>query len=726
MALPQIPTDYVAHWTGSISGGLLVDESGNYHGTINGTVNREIGRVGESAKFIPNATHTLNGSAIIAAAPIKANDAKTIAGFVRVDDMAIGLPIYTTREYNDTPLCGFRVKVTSTGAVEYNHTGVGGVLTSAGTLVQGEVAHVAVTMTVGRSVVIYINGNVAATGSVGAGLNSGSEDQTDIGRQSWEGGNGWINRLRAYNYVLTQDQIKALALEKSTIPTSNLAAAWDFRDLAAGVVPDSAPGADGTYDATLTGTIPKVGMKAGIGGKFSNPLAAAAQNYLTLGSILTISGDFTATATMTYDASKDRACIGGFNVGQPYWFIYVDAVAGTINIDSDEGNALINIGALTNGVEYNFTLTRTGTTYEAYLDGISKGTVAGNAANARFQHLGIYTPPNPSTVHNAWPTAQIRVYSVALSPAEIALLATELPKVPTAGLVSEWTGDNVQGSTLKDEMGAYDLTMSGVTQGSGVVGNSLIFNGASSYAYATLPTAFKVQTIAISVLFKVQSFLNGTAMISLQPTGAYADGRGLVLAIGASSNISAKVGNTAASSWQAVDSGTLSVDTWYHGLMKVSGGTSRLYVGGVEVGSLAIGTINWTDSGAGPTPATLYLGSEHNNTSGQIPNTAFFSGEEERIRVYLSDLDDLDILALANESPYGYTLSGTVTEEGLPVARTVAAYNASTRALIAETISSAVDGTYSLTIPAGVSAIPVVIPVGNYRPLAHGPIVEGS
>lgn len=49
--------------------------------------------------------------------------------------------------------------------------------------------------------------------------------------------------------------------------------------------------------------------------------------------------------------------------------------------------------------------------------------------------------------------------------------------IPTNGLVAWYTMDNVSGSTLVDEQGSFDGTISGASQASGYIGQGLSFDG---------------------------------------------------------------------------------------------------------------------------------------------------------------------------------------------------------------------------------------------------------
>lgn len=50
--------------------------------------------------------------------------------------------------------------------------------------------------------------------------------------------------------------------------------------------------------------------------------------------------------------------------------------------------------------------------------------------------------------------------------------------IPTNGLVAWYTMDNISGSTLVDEMGNYDGTITGATTTTGVIDDALLFDGA--------------------------------------------------------------------------------------------------------------------------------------------------------------------------------------------------------------------------------------------------------
>lgn len=135
-----------------------------------------------------------------------------------------------------------------------------------------------------------------------------------------------------------------------------------------------------------------------------------------------------------------------------------------------------------------------------------------------------------------------------------------------------------------------------------------------------------------------------------------------------------------------VNAGTLNNSTWHHLAACRSGTTGRAFIDGVQVGS------NWTEN-SNFTETQLYIGRRYDITSNYLNG-------------YLQDLRITKAARYTeNFAPPGAlvakTISGTVTDTaGDPAQRSVIAVPRVYPCATAwSTQSSAVDGTYSLTVP---------------------------
>lgn len=69
-----------------------------------------------------------------------------------------------------------------------------------------------------------------------------------------------------------------------------------------------------------------------------------------------------------------------------------------------------------------------------------------------------------------------------------------------------------------------------------------------------------------------------------------------------------------------------------------------------------------------------------------------------------------------------YVITAKVRQNGQPVARTVRAYDADTGALLDETVSDAMTGVYTLTVPDADPVYVMALPGDGFLPVARGPI----
>lgn len=173
----------------------------------------------------------------------------------------------------------------------------------------------------------------------------------------------------------------------------------------------------------------------------------------------------------------------------------------------------------------------------------------------------------------------------------------------------------------------------------------ILFDGSTDGGYLSLPSNLKVQTISLLAFINTGVASGGGIIISACPTGTASDARGFAILVNSSGHIILRAGDTVGGTFTNV---TDSVD--YRNSTRMVVGTYdgtdlRLYVDGELVASnLAWSkTIQWTDSGTGPTTGQLYVGAERDNTTGVVPNLSFFDGTIDEAVTFASTLTSKQI-----------------------------------------------------------------------------------
>lgn len=93
------------------------------------------------------------------------------------------------------------------------------------------------------------------------------------------------------------------------------------------------------------------------------------------------------------------------------------------------------------------------------------------------------------------------------------------------------------------------------------------------------------------------------------------------------------------------------------------------------------------------------------------------------IHIELSASAALQLAAQAAELTIGYQLGGTVTEMGIPVARTIRVYDAATGALVGQGSSAEDTGAYCIDLLGyGEPVYVQCLGSATYGPLIHGPV----
>ena len=187
-----------------------------------------------------------------------------------------------------------------------------------------------------------------------------------------------------------------------------------------------------------------------------------------------------------------------------------------------------------------------------------------------------------------------------------------------------------QNNNFEDSIGGFDLVGTGVTFAPGKFDEAGDYDGIDDYAKAELPAAFKTP----KVTYHTWVYLNaaptsGMALMTGEPKGTSADGRGLRLLI-KSDGVARIIKGSGDGSFEFIDATTVLAPLTFHQLIATyDEDFLRIFVNGRYEGELTDDTgIEWNDrvGSFGPDPAQFYLSGLRNDTPGTIPNAQLFEG----------------------------------------------------------------------------------------------------
>jgi hypothetical protein len=230
---------------------------------------------------------------------------------------------------------------------------------------------------------------------------------------------------------------------------------------------------------------------------------------------------------------------------------------------------------------------------------------------------------------------QVRVYSFALSAAEVSALAGE--NVPT-DVAAHWKADESSGTTAADvSANAQHLTLvNGPVFAAGKLGNALQLDGVNDHAVRTSPAAALKPTTAVAASVWINTTATDTG-------GSEVLSMGDTYAVRVNSDGNVRFFIYSAGQWSAIDSTGLNLKdgAWHHIVGQYNGSQLQLYIDGVLRGTVAkFGSLSYT-LGTG-----FYVGKHGNGGTNRD-----FSGKIDQVRVYGRALTTAEISALSKESP---------------------------------------------------------------------------
>ncbi|SEQ24826.1 Concanavalin A-like lectin/glucanases superfamily protein [Amphritea atlantica] len=277
--------------------------------------------------------------------------------------------------------------------------------------------------------------------------------------------------------------------------------------------------------------------------------------------------------------------------------------------------------------------------------------------------------------------------------------------IQLTGLYAHWTMDNIDGTTLIDEMGNLNGTIHGAISVPGFHGNALSFNGNGDHI-SFAPGALDGLTGDFVILVRYKPVGTDNVLISkYSAIPAFFELIGRDDSGYLNSQLGEGGGNVQVKG-PAVGEG------WSHAGLRMSGTVATLFLDGAGVASKTVtrNTSRATDS--------LYIGRR-----GYPGAEAYFEGLIDSILIYNLALSDTEIedVYLTDDSPEPYEVRGSVTVDLSPGITEVRIYNAGTGELL-KTSTCDAGGNYAISLTNGTQVYAVAVPPAGYRPLIHGPI----
>ena len=244
--------------------------------------------------------------------------------------------------------------------------------------------------------------------------------------------------------------------------------------------------------------------------------------------------------------------------------------------------------------------------------------------------------------------------------------------VASPGLVGYWKFDDASGTTAVDSSGVGNTgtLVNGPTWTTGKIGSALAFNGLSNYVSVASKPALNAFPLTVGVWLKT-STADGVRGVVTKYNGGVYNGY----------NVFLNNGNLCA--WYIRDTSNFVYDgsgcpfnvpgyndnQWHHVVYVVDAAGGRLYVDGVQKGSLG-----WTGSAGAPTTTEpVQIG----RYTGAFNGVEYFPGLLDDVRIYNTALSASDVLALATGAtstaagePVTWTNLVNVTASGNSLAKT--------------------------------------------------------
>ena len=647
--------------------GNTTDSSSNAnYATPSGTITYGAGKFGQAATFggtqsvsVANNT-TLQNSAVTISFWMNASTPVSYAEIVSLDGGTTGSPGFDIEEGAAGAGTVYMRVDTSAGA---NYNGCG----TASAVVGKGWTHMLYTIS-GGTVTGYMNGVQICTlaYTVGTGIsNSTVPLKIGTGPGSFVY-NGALDDVRLYNRVLSADEITQLYQGNQPTNCDQSCLGWWKFDEGQGITAHDSTGQTGpnlTDFNNITSTTAKVGKGA--------LLVAASSQYLYTNdpspyiegqNLSPGTSDFTMSLwlklnTIAFSGLQYVVFDGASSNGDPGFGIRINTAGQFLPIVGDGTTRYsCNSVVLSTGTWYNVTVVMTrSANMVMYINGSSSCSVAISASSgANILHTSSGLALGGVGVAAEYVDGimdEVGIWHRALTTTEVTDLynsgsgrgLSDLTTAEKVNLAAYWPMDELSSGsapvTRYDVTGGstlYGFSFTPGTDGwtSGVFGGGLQFNGSTDYVDMGLKSSYTPSSaLTVSEWVNWSAFTSGsggyaTVSNSTSSTNGYA----IYQNTSAPYNKLVAYVYTSNNGVRSVTGSTLlSTGTWYHVVLTYDGSNVRLYLNGVQEGSIA-GTGTITTS-----TADLLFGSQY--TSGG----AKFTGTLDDVRIYNRALSSSEI-----------------------------------------------------------------------------------
>lgn len=238
-------------------------------------------------------------------------------------------------------------------------------------------------------------------------------------------------------------------------------------------------------------------------------------------------------------------------------------------------------------------------------------------------------------------TVRARAYRTGLAPSEETTASFTLF---TLGAVAHWRLDERFGSVAYDHSGSGRTgTVVGATRVAGARDRALSFDGADDYVHAG-PWSVAGTSLTLCAWVRLASpFQDNDARLISKAVGSAEQDHYWMLSLTTVSSqprLRFRLKTGGSTTTLIASSGNLALDTWYHAAAAYDGSAMRLYLDGVEVGSVAkSGSLSTDDAVA------IFLGANPPNTYAPL------RGALDDVRIYNIALSASEVQAVMNEQP---------------------------------------------------------------------------
>lgn len=457
--------------------------------------------------------------------------------------------------------------------------------------------------------------------------------------------------------VVAVSNIANLQSSGKFIATSGLVGDWSFDS---GDVTDSSPnhniGETGPGAQIVASTYGKAAELDGIGAYLVIPAHSSLNNLQT----------FTTSVWFRQTSQTKQQVL----VNKPNAHLYIDT-EGVLNSYIGAKNCASGVKISTNRW-YHAAVSYDGADVKLYLNGDLVKTCQSTGGDTSSSQLYIGADSRPRQFF-AGQIDEVKIYNRVLVASEVkelcgAICPTTSPTTqasPTAQAQPPsptlyWNFDEGSGTIATDSSGTKAAGIAGALWDDGKFGKSLKFD---TNKYASLPLPSEItQMRSITFSAWVKSAGSDGIIINAAPSSQAQYGHGAYLSLasgypefrkGISGYVDTLRGTKAITdaNWHLV---TATYDAT--ATSASSNGVIKIYLDGEEIGSkLATSSgIDWQSYGGYPNPSQLYIGAIKTNQEGSgftVPDSTFFSGSIDEVRIYNTALSGEQVMALKNHVP---------------------------------------------------------------------------